>query len=58
MTKKDFFNLCYNSGFDVPTSSGLSGNSEDDRQVYIEEYPCGDSLLELAKFLNIQIKEQ
>jgi len=57
MTKDDFFELCREAGFDYPTSSGLSGNSEDDIQAYVEEYPCGESLLELAKLLGIEIKE-
>jgi hypothetical protein len=56
MNKDDFFELCREAGFE-PTSSGLSGNSEDDRQAYVEEYPCGESLLELAKLLGIEIKD-
>ena len=57
MNKDDFFELCREAGFDYPACSGLSGNSADDRQAYVEEYPCGESLLELAKLLGIEIKE-
>ena len=57
MTKDDFFELCREAGFDYPNCSGLSGNSADDIQAYVEEYPCGESLLELAKLLGIEIKE-
>jgi hypothetical protein len=57
MTKEEFFKLCHQAGFSPDEGTGLSGESDDDMEAYVGEYPCGEELLALAKALGVEIKD-
>lgn len=56
MTKAEFFLLALECGFNEG-DPGLSGNSSDDEEAYVEEYPVGESLLKLAAALGVKIDD-
>lgn len=49
--------LAIEAGFDPETPEGLSGKSELDAQIYVDEYPVGESIFKLLQSLKIEIKQ-
>lgn len=52
MDQEKIIELAIKAGFQDPESNvGLSGTSEKDELIYCDEYPVGESILEFARLL-------
>lgn len=51
MTKEEIIRLALQAGFDKYEAWCLSGKSDDDRLVTVEEYPVGEAVLEFASLI-------
>ena len=57
ITKDQLIELAMQAGFGEYESSNCSGTSEFDQQICVGEYPCGESVVALAKLLGVEVEE-